>query len=241
MTDTQRSGKIKWCTIALVGLLATVALGADSMGPGRSIAGPSPMAEAEVQAFEFSGGELSRFIEAIQSRWPESNIMLEARAAAFVVPAMTLPQVTASSLLDMVADLRGTFEGREWRCMVTELPVQPGITLYRVEGRPLSARQPSESAHRIKVMSIASVLQHGYSVQQVRSSIAGVLGAAGFDPRNYTVHVDETTRVLAVHGSLQVTDATAAVLDSIEVSAQYRALQIDGEAATDPEHGRNPV
>ncbi len=241
MTHTRRSDRFTWCTVALAGLLATVAMGANSMEPERSSAVPAPLAASAIQAFEFSGGELGQFIEAVQTRWPESNIMLEARAASFAVPAMTLPRVTASSLMDMVADLRGTFEGREWRCMVTEFPVRPGITLYRIEGRPLSGRPQVESDHRIEVMSIASLLQHGYSVEQVRGSIAGVLGAAGFDPQSYTIHVEETTRLLAVHGPLQVTDAAAAVLDSIGVSARCQALRIEGDAAADSEQERNPV
>ena len=240
MSHVRRSGLSTTKSLALAGLLAMGAVGAASIGqdvhPDDSMRMP---ARPALHAFEFAGGDLGDFIETLQSQWPDSNIMLDARAASFAVPAMALPKVTPSSLLDMVGDLRGTCDGQEWRCMVTEFPVQPGVKLYRIDGRPVSGRQAVESIRRIEVMSIATLLQRGYSVQQVRSSIEGVLDAAGFEPASYTIHVDETTSLLAVHGALEVTDATAAVLDSIAVSAQYRPLQLH-DAADAPEGERSP-
>ena len=241
MSHKRKIGLVNTKSLALAGLLAMAAVGAASIGqdihPDDNMRMP---ARPTLHAFEFSGGNLGDFIETLQAQWPESNIMLDAQAAAFAVPAMALPKVTPSSLLDMVGDLRGTCYGQEWRCMVTEFPVQPGVKLYRIDGRPVSGRQAAEAVRRIEVMSIAALLQRGYSVQEVRSSIEGVLDAAGFTSESYTIHVDETTSLLAVHGALEVTDAAAAVLDSINVSAQYRPLRLD-DASNAPEGERSPA
>ncbi len=101
-----------------------------------------------LQLFAFEGGTMTELVEAMQSTWPEMNIVLDPDVATMPVPPMKLPLMNAAGLIALFEDYEVADAAGEWSCEARTFSVDPRTRLYYIEGSLSPAHPRSMSPQR---------------------------------------------------------------------------------------------
>lgn len=211
-------------------VLAIILIGFSSMPTAAYGKDTVSNAVPERSNFDFDGGTITAYVQAVVDSFSGANIVVDERVADFRVPPMHLEEVDVESLMWLIQDAVGEWEDRVYLCDVGNFQ-SVDTMVYRITGVPGRAMRVSNSRQRgsqsidlslqrrTMVTSVAMTIRLGVRPDDIVAAMKAVLEIKGHGLGETTISYEPSTHLMIVSGRSPVIETCSEVLREIEVSA----------------------
>ncbi|MAB82417.1 MAG: hypothetical protein CMJ24_03135 [Phycisphaerae bacterium] len=193
--------------------------------------------------FNFEGGTVSEYVQAVVDSFSGANIVVDERVADFSVPPMHLEEVDVESLMWLIQDANGNWENEVYVCDVGNYQ-SVDTMVYRLTAVPVHSARRSNvrrgapavdlSPQRMTmVTSVAMTIRLGVTPEDIVAAMKAVLEIKGHGQGETTISYEPSTRLVIVSGRSPVIETCGDVLEEIGVSASVMAEASPGGDADD--------